>query len=377
MSDLSSCHLTLFFTRPFSLQSWLKGGMLNRELALYLRLCEKVNSITLITYGDHKDLEIQKQYPNLKVICNRWGLSEKHYINYLTKVLPYFMPKPAIFKSNQVLGSEVGLIAARRAGAKYVARCGNLRSLHAAREHGVESPQAIHARKIEDEVFPLADKIVVPTVEIVDVIQKSYGISKEKVAIIPNYVDTALFSPGKDKPLRSKPHLCSIGRLERQKNMLSLLSALIGLDISLTIVGNGSLRNELQDFAKTNQLDVDFIGTVPHNSLPSLINEADIYIQPSLYEGHPKTIIEAMACGSPIITTNSPGIRELVTHKENGYLCDTSSESIREGIQKLLSYPSLRQKLGQKARAFAVDNFSLDHVVDLELSVFEDLSRDL
>lgn len=376
MDNLSATHFVLFFTRPFSLQSWLKGGMLDRELALYIRLLDEVKSVTLVTYGDRSDLEIQKQYPDLKVICNRWGVSEKQYVKYITRILPLFMPKPAIFKSNQVLGSDVGLMSARRAGAKYMARCGNLRSLNAARESGSNSQQAIQAREIEKLVFPASDRVIIPTLDMANYIQKEYCVSREKIIVIPNYVDTTLFSPHKNiQP--EKNRLCFIGRLERVKNIMAILQAIVGLDISMTIVGNGSLQPELEKFAKENHLDVDFRGVVSNKSLPVIINEADIYIQPSFYEGHPKTIIEAMACGSPVIAANSPGIRELITHEKNGFLCETSAESIRAAILQLLSNPDFRQLLGQNARDFAVANFSLDHVVDLELSVLEELSREL
>lgn len=347
--------------------------MLERELALYVRLQRQVKTLTLVTYGHRSDLEILEQYPEFNIVCNRWGLKEKQYVSYLTRLWPYFQPKPAVFKSNQVLGSDVGLDAARKAGAKYIARCGNLRSLNAARESGADSPQAIHAREIEKKVFPASDRVVVPTSDMANYIHNEYGVPDGKITIIPNYVDTDLFSPCPSQK-NAKTRLCFIGRLERVKNIMAALEAIIDLDVSLSIVGEGSLRNELEGFARSNHLDVDFLGVMPNSSLPQIINQADIYIQPSFYEGHPKTIIEAMACGCPVITANSPGIRDLITHKYNGYLCETTPEDIRKAIQTLIASEDLRRTLGVNARSFAIKNFSLDHVVDLELSILEELA---
>jgi glycosyltransferase involved in cell wall biosynthesis len=76
-----------------------------------------------------------------------------------------------------------------------------------------------------------------------------------------------------------------------------------------------------------------------------------------------------MACGLPVIGGDSPGIRELIRHGENGWLCGTDAASIRQAIRTLLGDEALRRRLGQAARAFAVEHFSLDRVVELELEV--------
>jgi glycosyltransferase involved in cell wall biosynthesis len=374
--DLTSIHLALFFTRPFSLKSWHDGGMLERELAIYRRLRDHVASITLVTYGDQKDAEIIKQVPEFDLVCNKWGVREKHYVAYLEHVWPRFFKKPAVFKSNQVLGSEVGLAAARAAGAKFIARCGNLRSLHAAREAGHDSPLAVHARKIEREVFPAADRVILPTQEILDTVLSAYPVNKERVSIIPNYVDTELFSPAAKEQDNAKPRLLFIGRLETQKNVMGILEAIVGLDVSLEIIGRGSHLDSAKEFVKDNGLAVEFRGVMPNTELPRIMNQADIYLQPSLYEGLPKTILEAMSCGRPVVTANAPGIREFISHKDNAYLCETSPASIREALQEVLSNAELRQKLGQNARAFVVNRYSLDLIVDKELELLEGLCQE-
>jgi glycosyltransferase involved in cell wall biosynthesis len=114
---------------------------------------------------------------------------------------------------------------------------------------------------------------------------------------------------------------------------------------------------------------------VPNSELPGYLNRAGLFILPSFYEGHPKALIEAMACGLPVIGADSPGIRELIRHGETGYLCGTEPESIREAIQDLLDSPTLSAQMGHHARQFVIENYSLDRIAELELALLKEAAR--
>ena len=94
---------------------------------------------------------------------------------------------------------------------------------------------------------------------------------------------------------------------------------------------------------------------------------------PSLYEGHPKALLEAMACGVPVIAADSPGIREVIRHGETGYLCGTSPDAIRDAIEALRSDCALRGRLGVAARKYVVDHFSLDRIAELEYALLQEV----
>ena len=106
------------------------------------------------------------------------------------------------------------------------------------------------------------------------------------------------------------------------------------------------------------------------------MQKSDIFVLPSFYEGHPKALLEAMSSGLPCVGTNVRGIREEIKHGETGYLCGTESEEIAEGIADLLESEHLRTTLGAKARKHAVDNYSLDRVLTIELEVFRKARND-
>ncbi len=87
----------------------------------------------------------------------------------------------------------------------------------------------------------------------------------------------------------------------------------------------------------------------------------------------PKALLEAMACGLPCIGSNVEGIREIIKHKENGYLCETDAESIRQAILEVLEDGALRKNIGQNARRTIIDNFSLKKGLEKEVALYESL----
>ena len=92
----------------------------------------------------------------------------------------------------------------------------------------------------------------------------------------------------------------------------------------------------------------------------------------SLFEGHPKALIEAMSCGLPVIGSNVPGIQDIIGHKKNGYLCETSVESIQSAIQFVLSNDTLKTNIAKNARQFVEDNYALPIIYDRENEIMMD-----
>ena len=98
-------------------------------------------------------------------------------------------------------------------------------------------------------------------------------------------------------------------------------------------MGNGALGDLLREEVNLRRLPVCLLGNVLHRLLPEILNSGALVILPSHYEGYPKTVLEAMACGLPVIGTDVRGIRELIRHGVTGWLCGTDSASIRAAIQ--------------------------------------------
>jgi len=181
----------------------------------------------------------------------------------------------------------------------------------------------------------------------------SLGVSPNKLHVIPNGYDKNLFKPiplyeARKKlglPLNKKI-LLSVGNLVDVKGHTYLVDAMrIVLkkrnDVILVIVGSGPLKERLQKKAKKLGLNekILFVGWKKHNEIPLWMNGSDLFVLPSLSEGFPTVIPEAMACGKPVIGTRVGGVPEIVSHQELGILLnpgdsEVAASSILEALDK-------------------------------------------
>ena len=372
---MGNCKLVLFFTRGVSLQVWDKVGMFDREVVLYQRLQQYGVDVSFVTYGNADDLQYGEKIPGINICCNRWGLPAKIY----ERLVPWLHRKTLhgadIIKTNQTNGAEIALRVAKHYNKPLIARCGYMLSEFAGKQHGDGSVERRKSLYLEKLTFTQANKVVVTTQDMRDNIIQRIPALQTKVLVIPNYVDTDLFHPASTKH-RVSNRLCYVGRLDhKQKNLRSLLGAIKGLGVDLQIIGSGSLEQEIVAEAGKNP-HLQLIGQVPNSKLPSYLSQCAAFVFPSFYEGHPKTLIEAMACGLPVITTDVPGIRNVIHHKQTGWLCGTDPDSLREGIKTVLSGEKLRERLGREARKFVVENYSLERILRLELEIYQNILQD-
>ena len=108
------------------------------------------------------------------------------------------------------------------------------------------------------------------------------------------------------------------------------------------------------------------------NNIQDVLADSHIVCLPSAYgEGVPKVLIEAASCGRPIVTTDSPGCREIVLHEKTGLLVPIKdSAALAEAIRKLITDPKLRKKMGEEARKLVIEEFSLERVIKSTLKVY-------
>jgi glycosyltransferase involved in cell wall biosynthesis len=368
-------NLVLFFTRGVSLQTWDQVGMFDREVAIYRRLMDQGVNVTFITYGTAKDLDYADRIPGIKIRCNRWSIPSWLY----EQLLPWLHASPLkhadLFKTNQTNGADIALWAAQIWKKPLIARCGYIWSLNTSRQFGENSTNVQTARNIETTVFRSADRVVVTTpMMAIDITQRIPEAAK-RIRVIPNYVETERFTPLENSQISYD--VVFVGRLSMEKNLGALLEAVQSLSVRTAIIGEGELRDGFERQYASSTDRISFLGNVPNRELPLYLNKAYIFVLPSLYEGHPKTLLEAMACGMPVIGANSPGIREVITHGENGWLCETDAESIKNAISYLLANPQLCKKLGENARKYALDTFSLDRIIEMEMDVYRSVLGEL
>lgn len=364
-------HLTLFFTRGVSLQTWAQNGSLEREIALYLRLQQKGVQISFLTYGDKRDLHCRDQLQGIEIFCNRWNLSPRMYEKLIPLLHGRALARASLIKTNQTNGADIALRAARLWRKPLLARCGYMWS--DLMQSGGRQEEAQRARAIERAAFTRASGVIVTTPSMKEYVLENYAAAHERVHIIPNFVLTDIFSPQKTQPIPRR--VCFIGRLGEEKNLFSLVRACAGLDVELHFIGQGHLRLPLQKEADELEVPLTIHDYMQHHRLPAMICQSAVFALVSPHEGHPKSLLEAMSCGAAVLGADSPGIREQIIHGETGWLVGTGAESIRAGIQHLLANPSLREKLGANARRFILNNYSLDRIVEMEYALYQEIVK--
>lgn len=189
------------------------------------------------------------------------------------------------------------------------------------------------------------------------------GCPYEKIRIIPNGVDVEKFKPH-DKIIDNMIFWC--GRFIPEKGLEYLIRALALVvkekpQVKLIMAGNGPLFPKILSLVKHYKLEknVIFKGYVVHDKLPNLFGTSSLYVLPSLKEGMPYALLEAMACGKAVIGSDIPGISEVITHGINGVLVPPKDpKALAEAITRLLEDRSLRRRLGENARKMMVEKYS-------------------
>ncbi len=356
-----------------SLSAWGQGGTLARELGLYQALSERGVGITVVSWGGSEEAAVAADFPFLTVLPNRWRLPPRLYGRVAGFLHARELALCDLFKSNQVPGAQWAVRAGHRLGKPVIARAGYGRYDHVAEEFGEDSDAAKEAFSLEAQVYHGADRVILTTERLRRQAIERHGLDAEMVHVVPNYVLTDVWCPMPGDIASGRPRVGFVGRLVEQKNLPALIEACAGLEVELALAGEGPLRAALQELADARSVDVRFLGNRPHLELPEFVNSCTVFALPSLYEGHPKALIEAMASGVPVLATAVRGSAEVVRHDVTGWLTETNSKSIGAGLRRLLADAELRTRLGAAARHFVLEEYSLERVADRETAIYRDL----
>jgi glycosyltransferase involved in cell wall biosynthesis len=365
-------NLALFFTIGVSLKTWQKIGMLSREIRPYNFLAKNFKKIYFITYGGKEDLELKKDLAeNIEVLPKKFlFLPSLIYALLIPFIYQKELKEVDIYKTNQMAGSPPAILAKWFYKKRLIVRCGYEWLFFSEKKKNILKRMLVYF--LEKVAYKTANKIILTSERDKKFIESKFKTPLSKIELIPNYIDIELF-----KPLgipKEKNRICFVGGLSPQKNPFNLLKAVDGLDVKLVLFGKEEMGGKLKEKAeKIKKAKIEFRGNIPNNQLPEELNKSELFILPSLYEGNPKVLLEAMACGLPVIGTNVEGIREIVKHKENGYLCGTDSNSIRKAIIEVLDNKELQEKMGKRARQTILESFDLGKILEKEIKIYETL----
>ena len=171
-----------------------------------------------------------------------------------------------------------------------------------------------------------------------------------------------------------------IGRLSEEKGVLNFVKAIPEIikkrdDLGFLIGGDGQLRDEIEKYLNENDLKdkVKLAGWIPHDKLPDFLNELKLVVLPSYTEGLPNLMLEAMACGTPVLATPVGAIPDVIKDKETGFIMkDNSPECIAENVERALNYPNL-DKIVKNARELVEKEFTYEGAVERYKKILEDI----
>ena len=241
---------------------------------------------------------------------------------------------------------------------------------------------------------PLVHRYVPLSRQLGDYLSRQVGVADEKIRLICNGVDIERFRPGPQKQRDSiLPHgfadpdsivIGSVGRLEPVKDQLTLVRAFIELclrrpqdtRLRLVLIGDGSLRQELESLVAQGDIGKRVWLAGSAENVPQLLQAMDVFVLPSLAEGISNTILEAMACGLPVVATRVGGNEELVVEGETGFLVPRADPgAMAETLLHYLDDDTLRDRHGAAARRRVEKNFSIHGMVNRYLEVYDELCR--
>jgi len=207
-----------------------------------------------------------------------------------------------------------------------------------------------------------------------------YGLDPAKAWVIRPAVDPNFFFPAQNQQSRKGVfRIVTIGSLIWRKGYEYALLAVrqlvdVGVPVQFDIIGDGPERQRVlyTVYDLGLQDHVRLLGRLPPEQVRDRLQQADVFLLSSLSEGISNAVLEAMACGLPVVTTDCGGMTEAVTDGVEGFVVPVRDpEAMAEALLKLWKDPELRKRMGKAARERVLREFSLDQQISAFLSLFK------
>ena len=212
------------------------------------------------------------------------------------------------------------------------------------------SVQYVFLKPVIKRVWKKAEKVIANSKGLKNLAEETLD---PGIDVIPNGVDTERFHPsGNSKNDSEKLELICVARLTQRKRVRDILEAVQDLEyVNLTLIGEGEEEDRLKKMAQDLEIEerTCFKGYVPHDEITRFYRDSDIFVMPSLNEGMSNTVLEAMASGLPVITTQTGGTEELVD--DNGIIVPKKDpEAVRDAIASYREEPEKMRSDGRRSR---------------------------
>jgi glycosyltransferase involved in cell wall biosynthesis len=364
------------------ISEWEKLLLDQRELSLFHLYREMGCEVWIVSTSaqDYKDRDrITTQYHEFQFIFLEPNLISSFFRLIMDKAVISLRQKykknsrKIAIRSNQLLGAHLGIAIRRFRPMEFIVRQGF---------NAVDNEIKSDSKRFKCLLFAMYEKFLflfVKKWEFTSDSSMKSSLNRNswpsiKPILIPNFVDMEVWA---GRPLIGKEfdklRVGFFGRLAPVKNLTNLVVAFaIHRKIELIIVGEGPNKVELQKLAESHNFPLVILDRMSPENLAAECNTWDYAIFPSLFEGNPKGVLEMFSLGIPVLATPVDGIKQLVKHRETGFLSNgTAKEDLLELLRTVEEItPDVRASVVSNAKSFVEENNSLEVFVKKEMAFY-------
>ena len=368
-----------------------------QDLQTFTALAERIDRLYLIVQSYSHSFSLSR-YKNIVALLVPH--LKNHFLNHLWFIIMGFILGVKlnsrmhidIFQASEPTGSGIaGIILKLITGKKFLLHLqGDLFNLPRSQFSWL---RVAISQLITRIVCKFADKVRCVSQSLMTEAKRA-DIPQRKLVLVPSRCDVQRFNPQVWQNARgevrrqlgvdNKKVVMFIGTLSVHKGLSYLLKAMPQIcslypETAVVLVGSGPLMDELKSLAL--ELGIAdktiFCGRIPYEQIPAYLSAADIFAFPSIDEGLPRAVMEAMAMELPVVGTKVGGIPELVQNGQTGFLVDPCNpQQIADALNLLLQKPHLASEMGRSARNEIVSNYSFEEGIKRYISLIYEVSAD-
>jgi len=204
------------------------------------------------------------------------------------------------------------------------------------------------------------------------------GIKEDRIVLIPRFVEDRFFQVDPTDGILEESRIVFVGRFSREKGIKTLMNAFNMVvkkvpEAKLRLLGEGPMRSYIEKHVQRRglQRNVEIVGRVPYERIDMYLGDSTVFVLPSLNEGLPNALLQAMAAGLPVVASRVGGIPEVVRDGVDGILVNPGSPyELAKGITSLLMDRERAIRLGRNAKASA-ERYGVDKVIRKYAALFE------
>ena len=378
-------NIVYFLTFGYSLKTWDESSALERESKYFNYLSENYGyKFYIVTYGDQEDLNFKGSFLNAEIIPI-YKYFKKSRIKIFNLIFSIFYPyklkkiideKITITKQNQLLGTWVSYGYKKLTNSKLFVRTGYDMYLFSIKNNKSILKKYLY-KQLTQYALKVSDIYTVSSKSDFDFLNKTFKNKHySELFLLPNWIDIKYNEVFKER----KNIILSVGRLEYQKNYEYLIKELSGTNLEIVIFGQGSEKDKLLKLANKLGTKLEIIEKIDNNKLLDTLSKTKYFVLPSIFEGNPKALLEAMGAGCIVFASKIPNHLEIIKHYEDGVLFEIKEKLLREQIENVILKREFTedelQDMSSKASKNVNLKFSISKIASKENQLINSLNNE-